>query len=437
MVSVFGISPSSVETESAGFNPVILQRIDTIAEKAIAAKKMPGCVVCIGRSNGIAFLKAYGNKKVVPKESPPVPMTSDTLFDLASLTKPIVTATSIMILIEQGKLKLDSPVAEYLTEFKTPEKQTITIRQLLLHTAGFIPDNDLADYQDGVEKATERLLALSPVKKSGTDFRYSDVSFQLLGILVERVSGFRLDEFSRNNLFEPLGMTETCFVPNAELSKKAAPTQDRELGQVHDPRAFRLGGVAGHAGLFSTAADLALFAKMLLNQGEIKGQSNVLKPETVQLTTTANTIPEGYRCLGWDMLTGYSGNRGKTMSPSAFGHGGFTGTSLWVDPALDLFVIFLSNRVHPDGKGSVNTLAGEIGTIAADAVSDLPLQTGRIDSVRKTMKHYQQLVPQNTVSKTTKTKNVLSGIDLLCKDRFAVLRGKRVGLITNHTGISH
>ncbi|MDR2441556.1 MAG: DUF1343 domain-containing protein, partial [Planctomycetaceae bacterium] len=432
-VFVFGISPSSVETESAGFNPVILQQIDSVVGKAISAQKMHGCVVCIGRNNGIAFLKAYGNKKVVPKELPPIPMTSDTLFDLASLTKPIATATSIMILIEQGKLKLDSPVAEYLTEFKTPEKQTITIRQLLLHTAGFIPDNDLSDYQDGVEKATERLLALNPVKKPGTDFRYSDVSFQLLGILTERVSGFKLDEFSRKHIFEPLGMAETCFVPNTDLSKRAAPTQDRELGQVHDPRAFRLGGVAGHAGLFSTAADLALFATMLLNQGEIKGHPRVLQPETVQLMTTANTISGGYRCLGWDMQTGYSGNRGKTMSPSAFGHGGFTGTSLWIDPALDLFVIFLSNRVHPDGKGSVNTLAGEIGTIAVDAISDLPLQNERIDSVRKIVEHYQQLVPQNI---GTKTKNVLPGIDLLWKDRFAVLRGKRVGLITNHTGIS-
>jgi uncharacterized protein YbbC (DUF1343 family)/CubicO group peptidase (beta-lactamase class C family) len=379
-------------------------------------------------------LNAYGNKKIVPKESPPVSMTSDTLFDLASLTKPIATATSIMILVEQGKLNLDSPVAEYLAEFKTPEKQAITIRQLLLHTAGFIPDNAIADYDDGIEKAKERLLALNPDTEPGTDFRYSDVSFQLLGILAERVSGYGLDEFSRNNIFEPLGMNETCFVPNDELSKKAAPTQDRELGQVHDPRSFRLGGVAGHAGLFSTAEDLALFARMLLNQGEIKGRTKILKPETVQLLTTVNTIPEGYRCLGWDMQTGYSGNRGKTMSPSAFGHGGFTGTSLWIDPALDLFVIFLSNRVHPDGKGSVNPLAGEIGTITADAVSDLPLQTVRIDSVRKIVEHYQKLVPKNIASKT---KNVLSGIDLLQKDQFAVLRGKRVGLITNHTGVSH
>ncbi|MDR3197458.1 MAG: DUF1343 domain-containing protein [Planctomycetaceae bacterium] len=433
-IFVFGISPSPVEMKPAGLNPIILQRIDSVVEKAIAARKMPGCVVCIGRSNGIVFLNAYGNKKIIPKESPPVAMTSDTLFDLASLTKPIATATSIMILIEQGKLNLDSPVAEYLTEFKTPEKQAITIRQLLLHTAGFIPGNALADYRDGIEKAKERLLALNPDKEPGTDFRYSDVSFLLLGILAERVSGYRLDEFSRNNIFEPLGMNETCFVPNDELSRKAAPTQDREPGQVHDPPSFLLGGVAGHAGLFSTAEDLALFARMLLNQGEIKERAKILKQETVQLLTTANTIPEGYRCLGWDMQTGYSGNRGKTMSPLAFGHGGFTGTSLWIDPALDLFVIFLSNRVHPDGKGSVNTLAGEIGTIAADAVYDLPLQTDRIDFVRKNVEHYQKHVSENTASKT---KNVLPGIDLLQKDQFAVLRGKRVGLITNHTGVSH
>ncbi|MDR1962190.1 MAG: DUF1343 domain-containing protein [Planctomycetaceae bacterium] len=422
-----------VEPKSAGFDPTVLKRIDVIVEKAIAAKNMPGCVVCIGRGNKIAFLKSYGNKQVVPKDSSPIPMTVDTLFDLASLTKPIATATSIMILIEQGKLKLDAPIVEYLDEFKTPEKQEITVRQLLLHTAGFIPDNSLSDYQDGIGKAKERLLALKPTTKPGTHFRYSDVSFQLLGLLVERVSGLGLDEFSRTKIFEPLGMKETGYLPNADLSKKAAPTQDREPGQVHDPRAFQLGGVAGHAGLFSTAEDLALFARMLLNQGELKGFSRILNSETVQLMTTANTIPEGYRCLGWDMQTGYSGNRGKTMSPLAFGHGGFTGTSFWIDPALDLFVIFLSNRVHPDGKGSVNPLAGEIGTIAADAVLDLPLQTKRIDLVRKIVEHYRQLGLQETVSPT---KTILPGIDLLQKDHFTVLHGKRVGLITNHTGIS-
>jgi len=433
-----------VAPEDVGLDSAVLALIDAEVERGLADKNMPGCVVAVGRHGKIAYLKAFGNKQVQTDTLDAVAMTTDTVFDLASITKPMATATSIMVLVDQGKIDVDAKVMTYLPEFDTDEKREITVRQLLLHTAGFIPDNHLNDYRDGTEKSIERLLALKPQTPPGSAFTYSDVSFQLLGILVERVSGKSVADFARENVYEPLGMTETMYNPNEELSLRAAPTQDRALGKVHDPRAFATDGVAGHAGLFSTADDIAVYATMMLNKGEYNGV-RVLTPETVQMMTTRNRIPRGYRGLGWDMRTGYSGNRGQTMSPQAFGHGGFTGTSLWIDPGFDLIVIFLSNRVHPDGQGNVNPLAGRIGTIAADAVLDDIPETKfteliidlslvlrvKIDKIYLTgcvLKHQSfQLLPQRDRDA------VLPGLEVLKYDDFATLHGKRVGLITNHT----
>ena len=346
-----------VAPEEVGLDSATLALIDAEVLKGLADKNMPGAVVAVGRHGKIAYLKAFGNKQVETDTLAAVAMTTDTVFDMASITKPMATATSVMVLLDQGKIDVDAKVATYLPEFDTTDKRDITVRQLLLHTAGFIPDNHLNDYRDGTAKSIERLLALKPQTPPGTAFTYSDVSFQLLGILVERVSGKSVADFARENVYEPLGMTETMYNPNEELSRRAAPTQDRALGQVHDPRAFATDGVAGHAGLFSTAEDIAVYATMMLNKGEYQCHRRnnvirVLSPETVQLMTTRNRVPRGYRGLGWDMRTGYSSNRGQTMSPQAFGHGGFTGTSLWIDPAFDLFVIFLSNRVHPNGQAT-------------------------------------------------------------------------------------
>ncbi|MDR1384717.1 MAG: beta-lactamase family protein [Planctomycetaceae bacterium] len=365
-----------VAPEQVGMDAKILTQIDAEVQKALTAKNMPGCVVCIGRHEKIAYLKAFGNKQVATEMESAQEMTTNTVFDLASLTKPLATATSIMVLVDQGNLSVDDKVSQYFDEFQTPEKQNITVRQLMTHTAGFMPDNHISDYQDGTTKAAERLLALKPTTKPGTDFTYSDVSFELLGLLVEKISGKNVADFALENIYQPLGMTETMYVPNDELSQRAAPTQKRELGKVHDPRAFLMNGIAGHAGLFSTAEDMAVYAAMMLNKGclpENLGQlPRILKAETVTQMTERNRVPGGYRGLGWDMRTGFSSNRGQSMSPAAYGHGGFTGTSMWIDPGNDLFVIFLSNRVHPDGKGSVNTLAGRLGTIAVNAITDTP-----------------------------------------------------------------
>ena len=298
-------------------------------------------------------------------------MTVDTLFDLASLTKPLATATSVMILLEQGKLKLLDRVARHLPDFGQNGKDAITIEHLLLHTSGLLADNPLEDYRDGRKKALERIYRLRPRAEPGQQFLYSDVGFIVLGELVERLSGEALDVFARKHIFAPLGLRETTFRPGKRLAERAAPTQKRGehwmRGEVHDPRAYLLGGVAGHAGLFSTADEVAIFAQMILKGGSYGGQ-RILKPETVRLMTTPRPIPGGQRALGWDVRTRFSSNRGEGFSKHGFGHTGFTGTSIWIDPDNQMAVIFLSNRVHPDGKGQINRLRGRVASLAAASI---------------------------------------------------------------------
>ncbi|MEX2137797.1 MAG: serine hydrolase domain-containing protein [Pirellulales bacterium] len=351
------IPASEVNTSLAG-------AIREAVEAAIEEEKLPGCVVLVGAQGNVIHREAYGNRRIEPQ---PEQMTADTVFDLASLTKPIATATSVMVLIEQGKLRVDDPAAKHLPEFSANDKDTITIEHLLLHTGGLIADNPLADYEDGRDQAIENIYALKPVAPPGDRFIYSDVGFIVLGLVVEKITGHPLDEFARENVFEPLAMNETTFRPSEALRKRAAPADKRNgewlVGEVHDPRAARLGGVAGHAGVFSTADDLAKYAQAMLDRGR-RADRRLLSEETWQQMTRPRDLPgRGRRGLGWDIQTGYSTNRGGKLSTAAFGHGGFTGTSLWMDPEKDLFVIFLSNRLHPDGKGSVNPLAGGIADI--------------------------------------------------------------------------
>lgn len=393
-----------------------LAEIEVAVLESLEQGQMSGCVVAIGRHGKLIYLRAFGARQLEPA---PVEMTTDTVFDLASLTKPVATATSVLRLVEEGKVELDQPVAAYLPEFGNRGKEAITVRHLLTHTGGLTPDNSLSDYADGAAKTWERIGALGLRAQPGAEFIYSDVGFIVLGQLVERVSGQRFDQFAQTQIFQPLAMSETRFLPDEPLRARAAPTEQRDghwmRGEVHDPRAFAMGGVAGHAGLFSTAEDLALYAQMMLNRGELGGV-RVLSAESVATMTADQAVPGGIRGLGWDKRTGYSTNRGEGFSTHAFGHGGFTGTALWIDPGLELFVIFLGNRLHPDGKGSVNPLAGRIGTIAAAAVADIPGAT-----------HERPPADEQGVA---------CGIDVLERDGFRLLAGKRVGLITNHTGLS-
>ena len=361
-----------VDPASVGMSTRRLAVIDDIVEEGLRDKKMPGAVVVVGFQGQIVYRKAFGQRQLEPT---PEPMTLDTVFDLASLTKPIATGTSVMQLIEAGKIGLDDPVAKHLPAFGNHGKEAITVRHLLTHQSGLIADNSMKDYANGREKSIKNLMTLEPLAAPGERLIYSDVGFMVLGELVATVSGQPLDEYTRSHLFEPLGMRETMYRPTSLPADRFAPTEQRDghwmRGEVHDPRAFALGGVAGHAGLFSTADDLARYAQALLNGGELGG-TRVLNPETVLLMTSPQPIPGGgMRGLGWDKRTSFSTNRGDLLSPSACGHGGFTGTALWFDPQQQLFVIFLSNRVHPKGEGSVNPLIGRIGTVAAAAIREV------------------------------------------------------------------
>ena len=402
-----------LDPAAAGFDPARLAAIDGLVEGALADTKMPGCVVCIGRRDGIALLKAYGRRAVAPADEP---MTTDTVFDLASITKPVATATAVMRLVEEGRLRLSDPVATHIPEFAAAGKEKLSVHDLLTHQSGLIADNPISDYADGPDAAFERIWKLAPLHPVGEKFIYSDVNFIVLGRLVERITGESLDAFTTRVTFAPLGMTETGYRPAAALRGRCAPTEERDggwmRGDVHDPRCWKLGGVAGHAGLFGTATDLARYATMMLADGSLDG-ARVLAAPTVATMTRGWRIPGGgVRGLGWDKRSPLSSNRGDLLTEAAFGHGGFTGTALWIEPGLDLYVIFLSNRVHPDGKGLVNPLIARIASCAAGAIV-APASTAALASARP----------------------VLTGIDVLVRDNFRQLAGKRVAVITNHTGL--
>ena len=363
-------------------DPDRLARIDAAVQAAIAAGDLPGAVVLVRSHGRTAYLKAFGRRAVQPVSEP---MTVDTIFDLASLTKVVATATAVMMLVEEGRVRLRAPVAEYLPGFERYGKERITVEQLLTHVSGLRPDLDLDEEFTGYAIALERTFDERPVAGPGEQFIYSDLNFMLLGEIVARVSGLPLDQFAARRIFEPLGMGETMFRPPAELAGRIAPTEScvglewpcrggadgavMLRGAVHDPTARRMRGVAGHAGLFSTAADLARFGEMLL-AGGVRESARILAPLTVARMTSPAT-PAGMRDvrgLGWDIDSRYSANRGDLFAAGSFGHTGFTGTSIWVDPSSRTFVVFLSNRVHPAGGGRVAALRGRVATLAAAAV---------------------------------------------------------------------
>jgi CubicO group peptidase (beta-lactamase class C family) len=346
------------------------QSIDDAVNAAIERGQLPGAVVLVLQRGKVVYRKAYGQRRRQPE---PTLMTDDTVFDLASLTKPIATATAIMLLLEDGKLKVEDPAAKYLPALARKETAGITLEHLLLHTSGLIPDNALDDYKDGPAVAWRKLLALNPRTAPGSKFAYSDVGYMLLGKIVEEISCMPLDEFTARRIFGPLGMRDTVYRPQGALKARCAPTERREgrwmIGEVHDPRAYALGSVAGHAGLFSTAADLAVYARMLLDDGKHEGRA-LLRPQTVRLMTAPHRVETaqgaGLRTYGWDMDTAYSKNRGSLFPKGvSFGHTGFTGTSIWLDPRSRSGVIVLTNRVHPDGKGNVTKLRAAVATEAA------------------------------------------------------------------------
>ena len=411
---------------ASGVDAARFEAIPPLIEEAIAAKKLPGAVVLVGRGDRVLWQKAIGQRAVEPAAEP---MTADTIFDLASLTKVVATTTSVMKLVEDGRIRLNDRVADYVPGFERYNKANITIRQLMTHTSGLRPDVDLADdwsgYDAGIELAVEEI----PQSPPGERFVYSDINYVLLGDIVKRVSGMPLDRFAKQYVFDPLGMKETMFVPPASLQPRIAPTEHLR-GAVHDPTARRMGGVAGHAGLFSTAADLAIFCHMLLDGGTYNGV-RILSPLTVAKMTTAISAAgdPNVRGLGWDIDSTYSSNRGELLPVGSFGHTGFTGTSIWIDPLTRVFVVFLSNRVHPDGKGDVTPLRAKVATIAASAILDAPSDAARARAW--TGRDFGAAVQATTRAKRAP---VQTGLDVLRAEGFARLAGKRVGLVTNHTG---
>ena len=429
-----------------------LALMDPLIEDSIQQQKLPGAVVLVGRKGRVVWQKAYGSRTVEPTREP---MTTDTIFDLASLTKVVATATSIMILVERGKVRLTDSVSLYIPELKGEGRERVTIEELLTHRSGYAPDFDLREQWVGYDEAIQRLITEPLRTPPGTRFVYSDINYIALGEVVKRVSGMSLDVFAQTNIFGPLKMRDTGFRPAATLQSRIAPTEKRRgqlsylgdspaqlgaegevwlRGQVHDPTSFRMNGVAGHAGLFSTASDLSIYCQMILNGGTFKGV-RVLSPASVTEMTRPRLVNNagGTRGLGWDINSTFSTNRGDLFPLGSFGHTGFTGTSIWIDPASEMFVVFLSNRVHPDGKGDVGPLRGRVASIVAASVTDVDLVT-RARNEYST--YYGEVLKalEKTSHETGTTTRVLNGIDVLERDHFKQLSGMRVGLVTNHTG---
>jgi CubicO group peptidase (beta-lactamase class C family) len=343
--------------------------MDAAITQAIEQKRCPGGVLWLERE-GQAYHKAYGLRAIVPT---PETMTEDTVFDAASLTKVIACTPAVMRLWEQGRLSLDAPVTQHIPEFKGDGKEVITVRQLLTHTSGLPPGISGQGWQ-GTDGAIRKAATVKLDTTPGTAFKYSDINFFLLGEIVHRVSDRPLNQFVKQEFFVPLKMNDTGYLPPTAWLARVAPTEIEGTnpplrGVVHDPTARLMGGVAGHAGLFTTAADLARFARMLLNNGKLDGV-RVLKPETVRAMIAVQTPPAltTKRGFGWDIDSSYSGLRGEIFPVGSYGHTGWTGTSIWIDPASRTFVIFLSNRNHPTKDGNVLPLRRTLGTLAAETV---------------------------------------------------------------------
>ena len=423
--------PALARDVPTAFHATKLAEVDAIISLAISDGRCPGGVVWIER-DGAAHHRAFGDRAVEPVRER---TTEDTIYDAASLTKVVSTTTAIMQLVERGKLKLEARVSDFIPEFRGSGKEAITVQQLLTHTSGLSAGLPLKDPWSGIDAAIALACAEPLPNAPGTSFRYSDINFILLGELVRRASGETLESFCAANIFEPLGMKDTGYLPPAAVLMKVAPTERScPRGAVHDPTARRMGGVAGHAGLFTTAHDLARFARMMLGGGELDG-ARILQPETVNLMTSVHTpdsVP-ARRGLGWDIDSAYAGPRGEWFPIGSFGHTGWTGGSLWIDPFSKTFVIFLSNRNHPTESGNVIPLRRTLGTIAAEAVRGfnflhvpgaLPVKPGGT-----------AIPPGYTAAIGHPPVNVFTGIDVLARDEFKPLRGLKVGLVTNHTGI--
>ena len=427
-------APSATAAETAAGTPTpdpsARAELARIVAGEIRAKRLPGAVIVAGNANDTIYREAFGARSLTPAAEP---MTIDTEFDLASLTKVIATTTAVMQLVEAHRLELDAPVARYWPAFAANGKQAVTIRQLLTHTSGFAPDLPLrADARDrqGVldELVNERLRA-----EPGARTVYSDINFLALGALIERVTHLPLDVYCRTHIFAPLGMHDTMFEPDAPRALRAAPTtadpHGMRTGRVHDPSASRMGGVAGNAGLFSTADDLVRFARMLLNGGRL-GNTRVLSRESIA-ALAAPASPPGdaqWRGLGWALDAPLVANRFRLPPAGMLYHTGYTGTAIYIDLVTRKFLIILTNRVHPDDSGDARPLRAQTLAWFASAAPAASLAeiVHAVPASASAVAHATQ--------PGIATGSVMTGIDVLESAEFAPLRGMRVGLVTNRTG---
>ncbi|MFB3897096.1 MAG: serine hydrolase domain-containing protein [bacterium] len=354
--------------DKVGMSASILASVDSVINAGIADKNTPGAVLLVGHQGKIVYKKAYGNRMVTPRVEK---MTVDTIFDMASLTKPTATGCGIMKLVEEGKLDVHEKAAKYFPEFAQNGKENITLADLLTHTSGLIPDGDYYEKNMGYKGIIKNLAEMHCRYTTGTRFVYSDLGYMTLGEIISRVSGKPENVYVTKKIFKPLGMKDTGYLPPKSKWSRCAPTEFRHgkllQGQVHDPTAWEMGGVAGHAGLFSTADDMAIFCQMFLNNGEYKG-IRIFKPETIKLmTTNQSPITDQARGFGWDIGSKYSSQRGHIFPKEGYGHTGWTGTSVWIDPASQTFVILLCNRNHPKG-GDVTDLRAAVADVVAKSI---------------------------------------------------------------------
>jgi uncharacterized protein YbbC (DUF1343 family) len=421
---VIGLLEGPSAYSSQVLRPEQLSPIAKIVEKAICVGQIPGAVVLIGNQGKIVYRQAFGHRLIKPKKRA---LTPNIIFDIASLTKVIATTTAVMQLVERGQLSLEDPVAKYWPEFKTNEREQITVRQLLTHYSGLPPSLSLKPEWSGYEMALQKIVEKKPISPPGKYFIYSDINFIILGELIQRISGQALDIYCRDQIFKPLRMKDTCFKPPRDLYARIGPTRWNGIGRVHDPIAYRMGGVAGHAGLFSTADDLSIFAQTLLDGG--KNQNvQILSPFTSEKMTTPQSPPDKmpWRGLGWDIDAPFCSNRTELFPAGSYGHKGYTGTGIWIDPVSKTYIIILTNRVYPSEKGDAEPLRAQIISLVADVLG--PLSEGQALASRPTLVDYIEQVKSHSG-------RVQTGIDVLVARRFRPMVGLRVGLITNHSGV--
>ncbi|MGA8289865.1 MAG: serine hydrolase [Acidobacteriaceae bacterium] len=416
--------------------------MDRIMAAALQANKVPGAVILVGHDGKVVFEKAYGNRATIPG---PVPMTEDTIFDMASMTKVMATTTAAMQLYQQGRFRLNDPVAKYLPAFAVNGKENITIRQVMTHYSGLPPDLELKQPWSGKQTGFDMAFAVKPDRPPGTKFVYSDINFIVMGALVEKLSGMPLNEYVQKYVFAPLGMDHTRFLPPPSWDNKIAPSQYDEnhhmlLGIVNDPTSRRMGGTAGHAGLFSTAGDVSIFAQNLLDLLAGRPSKFPLNRLTAEKMTTPQQPATGValRGLGWDIASPFSRNRGELFPVGGFGHTGWTGTDIWMDPWSDSYVIFLSNRTYPNVRPSTVPIEAQVATAAAQALDIQVPESGkeiaRLTGYNESLSGMRRWPSRNG--------NVETGIDVLEEENFAPLAalkkkhgGKlRVGILSNQTG---